>query len=223
MEISVIGRHVSVSPRFHQHLEEKLEKVSQLAPRAQRVEVEISHETNPRQSSTSERIELTVYDNGPVIRAEARSEDRYAAFDIAFGKLIERLRRARDRRKSHGHKHGAAGVRTLTPSEGIPLVPASLVEAARVAEADATGTDAAPEEQALGDVGRDNGESPVVIRRKTHPAKPMTLDDALYEMELVGHDFYLYVDQESGRPNVVYRRRGWNYGVIELDPTAVAV
>ena len=61
------------------------------------------------------------------------------------------------------------------------------------------------------------GDGPLVVREKTHPASPMTLDQALYEMELVGHDFYLYVDKESERPAVVYRRRGYDYGVISLD------
>ena len=61
------------------------------------------------------------------------------------------------------------------------------------------------------------GDGPLVVREKTHPADPMTLDQALYEMELVGHDFYLFVDKESERPAVVYRRRGYDYGVISLE------
>jgi hypothetical protein len=65
------------------------------------------------------------------------------------------------------------------------------------------------------------GDSPVVIREKVHRAAPMTVDDALYEMELVGHDFFLFVDAHSGRPSVAYRRRGWTYGVIELDTVPV--
>ena len=61
------------------------------------------------------------------------------------------------------------------------------------------------------------GEGPPVVREKVHAARPMTLDQALYEMELVGHDFYLFVDKENDRPSVVYRRRGYDYGVIALD------
>jgi hypothetical protein len=61
------------------------------------------------------------------------------------------------------------------------------------------------------------GDGPLVVREKSHHATPMTLDQALYEMELVGHDFYLFVDKESERPAVVYRRRGYDYGVISLD------
>jgi hypothetical protein len=61
------------------------------------------------------------------------------------------------------------------------------------------------------------GDGPLVVREKSHHATPMNLDQALYEMELVGHDFYLFVDKESERPSVVYRRRGYDYGVISLD------
>ena len=61
------------------------------------------------------------------------------------------------------------------------------------------------------------GDGPLVVREKTHAADPMTLDQALYEMELVGHDFYLFVDKATDRPSVVYRRRGYDYGVIALD------
>ena len=60
------------------------------------------------------------------------------------------------------------------------------------------------------------GDGPIVVRRKVHDAAPMTLDQALYEMELVGHDFYLFVDAETSSPSVVYRRRGYDYGVIRL-------
>ena len=66
------------------------------------------------------------------------------------------------------------------------------------------------------------GDGPLVVREKSHPPSPMTLDQALYEMELVGHDFYLFVDKESERPSVVYRRRGYDYGVISLDLGAPA-
>uniref|UniRef100_UPI00356ABEF4 sigma 54 modulation/S30EA ribosomal C-terminal domain-containing protein n=1 Tax=Actinotalea sp. TaxID=1872145 RepID=UPI00356ABEF4 len=66
------------------------------------------------------------------------------------------------------------------------------------------------------------GDSPVVIREKLHHAEPMTLDDALYEMELVGHDFFLFIDAETALPSVAYRRRGWSYGVIRLDAPVAA-
>lgn len=194
MDIVITARHANLSDRFRRQAEEKLEKVAQLAPRAQRVDVLVSHEQNPRQASRRDRVELTVRDRGPVIRAEACADDLYAALDIAQEKLLERLRRARDKRKVHTGRGGHASLRYITPIDDT------------VTEAPTEDTDVDP-----------NGESPIEIREKVHAAAPMTLDDALYQMELVGHDFYLFVDSSLGVPSVVYRRRGWSYGVLRLN------
>lgn len=204
MEIVVAGRHTEVSPRFRAHLDSKLTKVEQLAPRAQRIDVLVSHEPNPRQSDSSERVELTVVDKGPVIRAEACADDAYAALDLAMAKLLERLRRTRDRRKDH------RGALPATATEA-PAPVAPEAEPPR-----------APRTVAEGAVEIPLGDSPVVIREKVHHAAPMTVDDALYEMELVGHDFYLFVDAETAQPAVAYRRHGWSYGVIKLDTPVAA-
>ncbi|ROS31179.1 ribosome hibernation-promoting factor, HPF/YfiA family [Cellulomonas sp. PhB150] len=203
MEIVVAGRHTEVLPKYRAFVEQKLAKVEQLAPRAQRIDVLVSHEVNPRQADSSERVELTVIDKGPVIRAEACADDRYAALDLALAKLLERLRRTRDRRKDH---------RNHTPLTPVDVRPP---EPEPPAAEDAPQGDGSVTEHMLGD-------SPVLIREKLHEAQPMTIDDALYEMELVGHDFFLFVDAETAQPSVAYRRRGWSYGVIKLD-TPVAV
>ncbi|MBT0994645.1 ribosome-associated translation inhibitor RaiA [Cellulomonas sp. DKR-3] len=205
MEIVVAGRHTEVSSKFRAHLTDKLAKIEQLAPRAQRIDVLVSHEANPRQADSSERVELTVVDKGPVIRAEACADDRYAALDLALAKLLERLRRTRDRRKDHRNH--------------TPLTPVDV----RPPEQMAAEPEAASSTDADGTVETTLGDSPVVIREKTHEALPMTLDDALYEMELVGHDFYLFVDAETAQPAVAYRRRGWSYGVIKLDTPVTGV
>ncbi|HQY34846.1 ribosome-associated translation inhibitor RaiA [Actinotalea sp.] len=204
MEIVVVGRHVEVPERFRRHVTDKLGKVEQLAPRAQRIDVEITHEKNPRQSDLSERVELTVRGKGPVVRAEASADDPYAALDAAVTKLAERLRRARDRRKDH-HKDTPPVPTDALPTPMPPPEPAP--------------TPPAPGEA----VETPWGDSPVVIREKTHHAQPMTLDDALYEMEMVGHDFFLFIDAETALPSVAYRRRGWSYGVIRLDAPVAAV
>ena len=98
MEIAITGRHVTVSDRLRDYLDSKLSKVPQLDPRVQRIEVMVSHEPNPRQSKVSERVEITCRSKGPVIRAEACHDDRQAAVDLAVDKLLERLRRAHDKR-----------------------------------------------------------------------------------------------------------------------------
>ncbi|GAA1861981.1 ribosome hibernation-promoting factor, HPF/YfiA family [Myceligenerans crystallogenes] len=210
MEIVVVGRHTVVADRFRQQVEDKLSKVELLAPTAMRVDVEVTHENNPRMSEKRERVELTVRAKGPVIRAEASAEDRVGALDLAVDKLNERLRRARDKRKPHRNhtsKHGAAAA--PLPIEDNVLAPDEEAEPQVAAPAALT--------EPGDSVETSMGDSPVVIRQKLHEAEPMTLDDAVYEMEMVGHDFYLFVDKETARPSVLYKRKGWSFGVVQLD------
>jgi len=206
MEIVVVSRHTEVTERFRRHIEGKLAKVGQLQPYAQRVDVEIMHEANPRMAEVAERVELTLRAKGPTVRAEASASDRYAALDLATAKLLERLRRHQDRRKSRHHGRG---------EHGDPV-------ALAVDAAPETGTEV--EEEGFGGplepgvaVEQQLGDSPVVIRQKVHDTEPMTVDDAVAEMELVGHPFFLFVESESHQPAVVYRRKGWTYGVIRLN------
>ena len=205
MDIVITGRHTEASDRFRRMAEDKLAKVAQLAPKAYRIDVELSHEPNPRQAQTCKKVEITVRVKGPVIRAEASADEPYAALDLAVGKLLERLRRSRDRRKVHHGRQTPASLRQSVPADlsvPAPTVPMGDYDA---------------EDEKAADQGPDAAEfSPIVIRTKDHQATPMTLDQALYEMELVGHDFFLFVDAASHRPCVVYRRHGWSYGVIRL-------
>jgi ribosomal subunit interface protein len=218
VDIIVKGRHTDVNDRFRRHVDTKLAKVEKLDPKVMRVDVEVSEEHNPRQADTRERIELTIVSRGPVIRAEAAADDRYAALDVALDKLESRLRRLCGRRKAHHGNHGRTRLASALAPE-IEELPAVGPPAAT-----ATETAAPPgkwEEEpgaAPGDIVpiEMEGDGPVILREKAHKAHPMTLDQALFEMELVGHDFYLFRDKESGWPSVVYRRRGWDYGVIRL-------
>lgn len=211
MEIVVKGRNTEVTDRFREHVEDKLAKIEQLAPRAQRVEVEVLHEGNPSQADTSERIEITVRDKGPVIRAEAAASDRYGALDLALDKLFERLRRARDRRKDHG----SGTRRGSQPVEPLNLTP----EDVNVKPAEAPEVEPSVPTELGEEIETQLGDSPVVVRQKLYEAQPMSIDQALYEMELVGHDFFLFIDEETNQPCAVYHRHGWTYGVIRLDAT----
>lgn len=202
MEIVVVGRHTEVAERFRDHATEKLAKVQQFSPTVQRVDVEVTRENNPRLADVRERVELTVRDKGPVVRAEAAADDRFGALDLAIDKLSERLRRARDRRKDHRQNVVEPPVDVRPPSSE----PAPAVE-------EETGPPVVPGDS----VEVQLGDSPVVIREKLHQASPMSVDDAIYEMEMVGHDFFLFVDEVTRRPSVAYRRHGWSYGVIQLD------
>jgi ribosomal subunit interface protein len=216
VDIIFKGRHTDVLDRFRRHATAKLAKIGKLDQKAIRIDVEVSAERNPRQSGRRERVELTISSRGPTIRAEAAAEDRYVALDLAFSKLESRLRRVGDRRKC---RHGAhAAVRLID----LPVADDATVELPRVRP------DAAPEEdeplpsQDAAGEAEDlvpipmQGDGPVVVRQKYHCASPMAIDQALFEMELVGHDFFLFRDAEDGHPSVVYRRRGYQYGVIRL-------
>jgi ribosomal subunit interface protein len=215
MEVIVRGRHITVPARFRQHAAAKLAKLERLDQKAIRIDVEVSEERNPRQSDRRERVELTIRSRGPAIRAEAAADDRYTALDLAFAKLESRLRRAADRRKVKDN----VSVR----SPGVLTVEESAAAAARLAPATApvpvtaamNGESAAEPESGLIPIKME-GDGPLILREKMHAASPMTIDQALLEMELVGHDFYLFHDCECDRFSVVYRRRGYDYGVIRL-------
>lgn len=204
LDIVVVSRHTEIPERFRRHVESKLEKVGQLSPYAQRVDVEITHEANPRMADRAERVELTVRARGPVVRAEASASDRYAALDLATAKLFERLRRNHDRRKTRHHGRHEPQV---APMAETPVVLEAVESEDEVDPATLRPGDSV--EQQLGD-------SPVVIRHKVHDTTPMAVDDAVAEMELVGHPFYLFIEEDSHQPAVVYRRTGWTYGVIRL-------
>ncbi len=210
MDIVVKGRHTTISDSFRSHIEDKVSKVEQLAPRALRTEVVATHDANTSQPDTAERVEITVIAKGPVLRAEAHASDRYAALDLAWAKLLERLRRARDRRKvsrKGGHRQ-ASTAEALAELEVIePLAPS---------QEDDSQTEQASTDRTNGRI-RSEGDSPVVLREKNFPANPIGIEEALNRMEMVGHDFYIFIDEETSKPSVVYRRRGWSYGIISLD------
>ncbi len=237
MEVIVKGRHITVPARFRQHATAKLAKLEKLDQKAVRIDVEVSEERNPRQADRRERVELTIRSRGPAIRAEAAADDRYAALDLAFAKLESRLRRMADRRKvkdtvsvrSPGVLAGAeldgagrnrAGLNGAGPDGQPPPTVNGTQGVVRPRAGHADDLDASDFDESERQVGlvpiKMEGDGPLILREKVHAASPMTIDQALLEMELVGHDFYLFHDRECDRFSVVYRRRGYDYGVIRL-------
>lgn len=233
MEIIFKGRQTDVPARFREYATTKLNKLARLEKKAISVDVEVSVERNPRLSSMKERVELTIWSGGPAIRAEAAAEDRIAALDLALAKLDSRLRRALDRRKNH---HGAGAGAVTGASAGSTIPPGAepgdeadvSVPAARTS---ADGTSSGASQGGASGSGRGaagesvvpiqmEGDGPLVVRQKFHQAKPISIDQALLEMELVGHDFYLFHDVDANVPSVVYRRHGYQYGVIRLVDSA---
>ncbi|HTJ35633.1 MAG TPA: ribosome-associated translation inhibitor RaiA [Dactylosporangium sp.] len=213
MDIVVKGRNVEVPDHYRQHVADKLAKVERYDHKLIRVDVELFHERNPRQSDHCQRVEITCYSRGPVIRAEACAADFYSALDVAIGKLDSRLSRAADRRRVHRGRHAPVSVAAATAS--LAFTPPERYNATTLA----TKTETAPTGRTGEgfDLVEEADDQPWhIVREKEHPGEPMTVDDALFHMEMLGHDFYLFNDKESGRPSVVYRRRAYDYGVMSL-------
>jgi ribosomal subunit interface protein len=224
VEISVTGRNLGVTDRFRDYAIEKSEKVSHLAEKAIAFEVKVSRHHETKGSSGEDRVELTLIGPGPLVRAESAGSDKYAAFDLAMAKLVERMRQAKDRRKVHRGQHRPVSLHDASASgfRVVDITPVSPEVLERVL------TGEIPIQAGEADLTSPFDDSPVVIRKKVFPEIRMTTEDAVDHMELVGHDFYLFIDSETDRPSVVYRRKGWDYGVIGLEsqqvtqPVAVA-
>jgi ribosomal subunit interface protein len=230
VDIIFRGRRTSIQERFREYATAKLGKIVKLDQKTISIDVEVTLERNPRQSAQRERVELTLYSRGPVMRAEAAADDRFMALDRALAKLETHMRRAGDRRKARNSGHSLTvelGPVPAPPVEAMAARPAGATPAdgrARAVAADGDGSAQASESDwPETDLQLDGivpiqmeGNGPLVVREKFHSATPMTIDRALHEMELVGHDFFLFRDETCHLPSVVYRRRGYNYGVIRL-------
>ena len=238
MEIVVTGRNVEVPDHFRVHVGEKVERLERYDHKIVGLEVELFHERNRRQLKNCQRVEITGRGCGPVARAEACAQDFYSALDAAIAKLESRLRRSHDRRRITARRStvlvGRGGQTMLLdapPDVDVPG-PRDSVDGAldpgldRVLDgmpagmpdglSDAPDVMDDPTAELDDDAEPDEHRPGQIVRRKVHTAHPMSVDDALSRMELVGHDFYLFADVETGAPSVVYRRKGYDYGVIRL-------
>ncbi|MDT8911555.1 ribosome hibernation-promoting factor, HPF/YfiA family [Amycolatopsis sp. PS_44_ISF1] len=228
MDIVVKGRNVEVPEHYRALVSEKLARLERYDKKVIRYEVELFHEPNRRQAKSCQRVEITGKGRGPAVRAEACAADFYGALDSAVTKLENRLRRTHDRRRVHYGRSRPESVAEATsvamaggsdavarPAAGTAVLDAPGSEGAEPLANGFAGTGEIPQQARWEDeeLGYQPGR---VVREKEHDADPMTVDQALYEMELVGHDFYLFNDSEAGRPSVVYRRKGFDYGVIRL-------
>ena len=201
MKTQIKGRNVTVTDALQQYANEKIEHVHKLLLQRKidevtRVELELMVEKNP---SIPEPCiaEATVFTRGPVIRARESSPDMYAAIDLVSDKLVRRVKKYHD--KAHGKtRHGHDKL-------ALPVEPdAELAPVAVGVLSDELGA----EETHAGDNGR-------VVKTKQFALKPMSVHEATLQMELVGHDFFVFTNAESNRTNVVYRRNDGHYGLIE--------
>lgn len=212
MEISIVGVGVSVSDRFRSVVEEKSARIEHLSPRAQRLDIKVTHRSYHNGGREDETVEVTLTGKGPVVRAEAVDGDKFAALDLAMTKLGEQIRRAKEKRVDlRNHPRGAKLEKGTGTLQGIDVQPASVDVIRAVATGEVPIITGAEDEEEY---------TPVVIRTKRFDPEWMTVEDAVDRMELVGHDFFLFIDARSDQPSVVYRRKGWDYGVISLTTTA---
>jgi len=212
MEVTLHSHDISIPDRFRDYVNDKSDRAIALAEKAMNFQVKVTRENSSRKGPSIDIVELTMIGKGPVIRAEARNPDKYTAFDEALDHLVRRLRRAKEKRSPHHglHRSKSMGEMSAESFEDIDVTPASI-EVIRKVETGAIPTVDLDEDEL------DRAVSPVVIRKKVFPSQAMTAEEAVDQMELVGHDFFLFHDAETKRPSVVYRRKGWQYGVISLD------
>ena len=217
MDIVVKGRNVEVPEHYRAHVSDKLARLERYDKKVFRYDVELFHEPNRRQSKSCQRVEITGKGKGPAVRAEACAGDFYGALDAAVSKLENRLRRMHDRRRVHYGRRSPESVAEATGGatiNGTQAAPTAVLEAPAEVET-VSETDIELPLQRWDDEAIDH-QPGRVVREKKHSAEPITIDQALYQMELVGHDFYLFNDADADCPSVVYRRKGFDYGVIRL-------
>jgi ribosomal subunit interface protein len=204
MDVLITGRHCQIPDDFRMRVTEKIAAVEKLKDRVIRLEVQVSAHGSRRQPGESTQVEITLHGRGPVVRAEASADDKGVAFDRAMERLMAQLRRASDRRKAHRGLRGQVPIEDAALFAAAPDVDENRPEVRNIAGLEVT------------------GDGPLVVREKHFTAVPLTLAQALDEMELVGHDFFVYVDANSGAPSAVYRRKAYDYGVIHLTMTEPA-
>jgi ribosomal subunit interface protein len=203
MDVVVASRRCQLTDAFRDHVSDKLNSLEKLKERIIRAEVMVTLSDAKRQPEQAVSVEITLNGKGPVVRAEAFADDKMVAFEHALDRLKTQLLRASDRRKTHRGLRGAPSLKVAD----------AVLESPEVEETDVRHV-----------AGLDvQGDGPLVVREKNFAGTPLTLAQALDEMELVGHDFFLYVDAESRHPSVVYRRKAYDYGVIHLEVDAVSV
>jgi ribosomal subunit interface protein len=192
------GRNVVVPDHVRDYARERLERSSKFGLIINRVEVELLLERNPRLADESHRVEITGYSTGEVIRAEASGADWLATFDECLSRLHERLRRHGERRAARRRgRFGHVASEDQRPAIQQLSQPATHV----VTEVD---------DEHIEKIGQ------FLVRDKTHRTQPMSVAQALDSLELIGHEFFAFIEQGSDDFCVIYKRKAFTYGLIRL-------
>lgn len=231
MKIQVKGRNVAVTDALQDYAHDKLGKVQRLLQERRidevsRVELELKVEKNPAIPDNNV-AEATIFTRGPVIRAKESSDDMYAAIDLVTDKLQRRVKKYHDKihHKTH-HKYATEKAGLVVAAEEAAaavaageVLPEEVAEVAAVAAAATNGhvtpATAAPAEEVGPPREDDHG---AVVKVKRFSLKPMSVEEATLQLELVGHDFFVFRNADTDDTNVVYRRRDKHYGLIMPEP-----
>ncbi|MGI9658271.1 MAG: ribosome hibernation-promoting factor, HPF/YfiA family [Gaiellaceae bacterium] len=186
MRLQIKGRNLAVKPDIEEYAVEKLGKLERFLSDTTQVELELSVEKN-RSIAENQVAEATIWTKGPILRARESSTDMRAAIDLMSDKLERQVKRYKDKRNRKRPSRSQPPVDALPP-----------IEVATPTAQDATAQD-----------------EPVIVKTKQFAVKPMTADEALLQLELIGHDFFMFRNVESNEVNVLYRRRDSDHGPIE--------
>ncbi len=186
MKVLVHGRNVVITDWIEEYVDKKVQKLERLLPNLNEVRTEI---TQMAAKSAADRytVQITMWSSGQILRAEETTGDIFASIDAAVDKVSRQIERFKGR-VTHERRRTTASVAAQ-----------SELVAAAVAAADTE-----PEEQ----VGQ-------IIRRKQFVILPMDEAEALEQMELLGHDFFVFFNPDSRVANIIYRRKDGNYGLLE--------
>jgi putative sigma-54 modulation protein len=201
MEIVVRAKNTKVDPQVQTVTRDKLGKLTRFGLVIFRVEVDFSEIRNPRVHE-NELCEVTVHLKKHFVKAHASSTDQVAALDLVIDKVEHQVTRLKERKVDRMHK----------PRRKRLAAP-PLIDDWDAGSLPGSGGAVADEGNGTGTL--DGVEAAEIIRTKQFTSKPMTVEEAALQMDLLGHDFYLFKDAQTGHATVLYRRRDGHLGLIE--------
>ena len=217
--VNVQARNCEVEPSIREHFESKLSSLDKMSSHLDDAQVRVKQERGQYVA------EITLFDGGVVTRAEERDHDLRTAFDAAFGKLQSQLRRYKDKLQNTGRRtnnrddQNGVVIHPKTSDEvtGAATIAPLTMPARQYDDAVAAGKSSAGEEADMDALMGDNAPDSLV-RVKRFALKPMSPDEAALQMDLLGHDFFVFRNSRDNGVGVVYRRNSGGYGLIEPVP-----
>ena len=198
MDVAVSSRHMEISPALRASVIEKIGRLDRYVDGMERADVHFSEERNPR-IENKELCEVTLQGRGHYVRAKVAAADPFAAVDAAVAKLEHQLLKLKSRlvARYHGKVNGAK----VRPRDD---------------EADTESDDTLDLAEAEAEAVLGAEPEPVVVKTKRFVMSPMTLDEAMLQMDMLSHRFFLFVRAETGAPSVLYQRDEGDLGLIEI-------